>query len=73
MLAAVLHGIKDLRVDERPVPELEPGKVLVRVRRGGICGSDVHYFEEGRFGSFAVTAPWRWPARKPALSKCSLI
>ena len=58
MLAAVLHGIKDLRVDERPVPELEPGKVLVRVRRGGICGSDVHYFEEGRFGSFAVTAPF---------------
>ena len=58
MLAAVLHGIKDLRVDERPVPELEPGKVLVRVRRGGVCGSDVHYFEEGRFGSFAVTAPF---------------
>jgi len=58
MLAAVLHGIKDLRVDERPVPALEPGKALVRVRRGGICGSDVHYFEEGRFGSFAVTAPF---------------
>jgi L-idonate 5-dehydrogenase len=58
MLAAVLHGIKDLRVDERPVPELEPGQVLVRVRRGGICGSDVHYFQEGRFGSFAVTAPF---------------
>jgi L-idonate 5-dehydrogenase len=58
MLAAVLHGIKDLRVDERPVPELEPGKALVRVRRGGICGSDVHYFEEGRFGSFAMTAPF---------------
>jgi L-idonate 5-dehydrogenase len=58
MLAAVLHGIKDLRVDRRPVPELEPGKVLVRVRRGGICGTDVHYFEEGRFGSFAMTAPF---------------
>ena len=58
MLAAVLHGIKDLRVDERAIPELEPGKALVRVRRGGICGSDVHYFEEGRFGSFAVTAPF---------------
>ena len=58
MLAAVLHGIHDLRIDERAVPELEPGKALVRVRRGGICGSDVHYFEEGRFGSFAVTAPF---------------
>lgn len=58
MLAAVLHGIKDLRVHERAIPRLEPGKALVRVRRGGICGSDVHYFEEGRFGSFAVTAPF---------------
>jgi L-idonate 5-dehydrogenase len=57
-LAAVLHGIKDLRVEERAIPELEAGQALVRVRRGGICGSDVHYFEEGRFGSFAMTAPF---------------
>jgi L-idonate 5-dehydrogenase len=58
MLAAVLHGIKDLRVEERPVPELAPGKVLLRIRRAGICGTDVHYFEEGRFGSFAMSAPF---------------
>jgi L-idonate 5-dehydrogenase len=58
MLAAVLHGIKDLRVEERPVPELAPGKVLLRLRRGGICGTDIHYFEEGRFGSFAMSAPF---------------
>jgi L-idonate 5-dehydrogenase len=54
----VLHGIRDLRVEERPVPELEPGKVLVRIRRAGICGTDVHYFEEGRFGQFAMSAPF---------------
>jgi threonine dehydrogenase-like Zn-dependent dehydrogenase len=36
MLAAVLHGIQDLRVDERAVPELDPGTVLVRMRRVGI-------------------------------------
>jgi L-idonate 5-dehydrogenase len=58
MLAAVLHGIKDLRVEERPVPELAPGKVLLRIRRAGICGTDVHYFEEGRFGQFAMSAPF---------------
>ncbi len=58
MLAAVLHGIKDLRVEERPVPELAAGKVLLRLRRGGICGTDIHYFEEGRFGSFAMSAPF---------------
>ncbi len=58
MLAAVLHGIKDLRVEERPVPELAPGKVLLHISRAGICGTDVHYFEEGRFGSFAMSAPF---------------
>jgi len=58
MLAAVLHGVKDLRVEERPVPELAPGKVLLRLHRAGICGTDVHYFEEGRFGSFAMSAPF---------------
>jgi L-idonate 5-dehydrogenase len=58
MLAAVLHGIRDLRVEERPVPELAPGKVLLRIRRAGICGTDVHYFEEGRCGQFAMSAPF---------------
>ena len=58
MLAAVLHGPRDLRVEERPRPELEPGTVLVRVRRVGLCGTDVHYFEEGRVGAFVATAPF---------------
>ena len=58
MLAAVLHGVKDLRIEQRPVPRPEPGMLLVRVRRAGVCGTDVHYFEEMRFGSFPVTAPF---------------
>lgn len=58
MLAAVLHGTKDLRVESRPRPEATPGSVVLRVRRAGVCGSDVHYFNEGRCGSFAVTAPF---------------
>lgn len=58
MLAAVLHGIKDLRLEERPVPEMAPGKVLLRLRRGGVCGSDTHYFEPGRVGGFVMSAPF---------------
>ena len=58
MLAAVLHGIKDLRVEERPIPELVPGKVLLRITRAGVCGTDVHYYEDGRFGQFAMSAPF---------------
>jgi L-iditol 2-dehydrogenase len=52
-----LHGINDLRVEERPIPEPGPGDVLVGMRSVGICGSDVHYLTHGRIGSFIVEAP----------------
>lgn len=52
MLSAVLHGAKDLRLEQRPVPELLPGQVLIRVHRAGICGTDMHYFKHGYCGPF---------------------
>jgi L-iditol 2-dehydrogenase len=55
--AAVLHGIRDLRIEARPTPEPGPGEVLVEVRAVGVCGSDVHYYEHGRIGDFVVRAP----------------
>jgi len=58
MLAAVLHGAKDLRLGDYPQPPLQPGMVLLRVRRAGICGSDLHYFEHGRCGVFVPTRPF---------------
>ena len=58
MLAAVLHGIRDLKIEDCPIPEPSAGQALVRIRRAGICGTDVHYFEEGRCGHFVVTAPF---------------
>lgn len=58
MQAAVLHGIRDLRVEDRPSPQPALGQVLLRIRRAGICGTDIHYFQEGRVGSFVVTAPF---------------
>ena len=58
MLAGVLHGAKDIRVERCPAPELRPGMVLLRVRRVGICGSDSHYFEHGCCGAFVPTRPF---------------
>ena len=55
--AAVLHSVDDLRVDEIPVPTPEPNEVLIAVRSVGICGSDLHYWEHGRIGSFVVESP----------------
>ena len=39
--AAVYYRNLDVRIEERPVPEIGPGELLVRVRASGICGSDV--------------------------------
>jgi 2-desacetyl-2-hydroxyethyl bacteriochlorophyllide A dehydrogenase len=58
MLAAVLHGARDLRVQPYPQPDLAPGMVLLRVRRVGLCGSDLHYFEHGYCASFVPTRPF---------------
>lgn len=55
--AAVLYGIGDLRIEERPMPVPGPREVLVEIRSVGICGSDVHYYEHGRIGDFVVEAP----------------
>ena len=41
MKAYVLHGIGDLRYEEWPVPELQPGWALVKVLVAGICSSDI--------------------------------
>jgi L-iditol 2-dehydrogenase len=57
MQAAVLRGVKDLTIEERPVPEPAPGEVLVKVTAVGVCGSDVHYYQNGRIGDFVLESP----------------
>lgn len=55
--AVVIHAAHDLRVDEVPVAELGTDDVLVAVERGGICGSDLHYYHDGGFGVVRVREP----------------
>ena len=57
MKAAVLQKIQVLTIEERPQPHPGPGEVSVRVRAVGVCGSDVHYYQDGRIGTQVVTAP----------------
>ena len=51
MKAAVIHGPHDLRVEDIEPGVMGPEDVTVRVRAGGICGSDLHYFHNGGFGA----------------------
>lgn len=47
MKAAVFHGIRDVRIEERPVPEIGDDDVLLRSRMVSICGSDLQPYVEG--------------------------
>jgi L-iditol 2-dehydrogenase len=64
--AARLHAVGDLRVAEEPEPAIEgqPGQEqqgqdmsLVRVTAVGICGSDLHWWDEGAIGDAKLTHP----------------
>ena len=51
MRAAVLHAARDLRVEAVADPAPGAGEVEVRIEAGGICGSDLHYYHDGGFGT----------------------
>ena len=57
MRAVVLYAERDLRIEEFALPAIGPGDVMLRVRNGGICGSDLHYFQHGGFGVVRVKHP----------------
>ena len=54
---AVMVRLGEIEIEERPVPEPGPGQVLVEVSAVGVCGSDVHWFTEGRIGELVVDGP----------------
>src|SRR6266516_5434483 len=55
--AAVLYAPHDIRIEERAVPKTGPREVLIEIKAIGVCGSDVHYYEHGRIGSYVVRQP----------------
>ncbi|WP_072804201.1 NAD(P)-dependent alcohol dehydrogenase [Rhodococcoides yunnanense] len=57
MRASVMTGVRTLEIEDRPVPTPAPNEVLIEVAAVGVCGSDVHYYREGRIGDFVVDDP----------------
>lgn len=58
MKAAVMTDIEEFEFRERPEPSVADDEVLVRISHVGICGSDMHFFHEGRLGDFVVEGPY---------------
>jgi L-iditol 2-dehydrogenase len=58
MLAARLHGPKDLRVEQVASPgQPRPGEALLRLMATGICGSDLHSYQDARIGDTSIRSP----------------
>ena len=56
-MCLVINAPDELQVVERDTDDLGPGQVLVQVAYGGICGSDLHYFHQGGFGTVRIKRP----------------
>jgi len=57
MKALYVHGAKDLRLDACASAEPGAGQLRIRMARGGICGSDLHYYAHGGFGTVRLREP----------------
>ncbi|KAK9364691.1 chaperonin 10-like protein [Lipomyces kononenkoae] len=57
IVAAVLHGTKDMRIETKVLGPPAANELQVRVTQTGICGSDLHYYHHGRNGDFALQHP----------------
>lgn len=54
MKSLVCHAAKDLRIEDAPLPEPGEHQLRVRIAFGGICGSDLHYYQHGGFGTVRI-------------------
>ncbi len=57
MNASVLTGPRSIALESRPLPTLDKDQVLVEVASVGVCGSDVHFWHDGRLGDWVVRSP----------------
>ncbi len=58
MKVAVMNGIGKMDLIERDIPIVKENEVLVKLDYVGICGSDLHYYENGRIGDYIVKPPF---------------
>ena len=57
MKSIVIHAAKDLRIEERAPERPGEGEVSLRLATGGVCGSDLHYYHHGGFGTVKLREP----------------
>ncbi|MDE5910131.1 MAG: NAD(P)-dependent alcohol dehydrogenase [Lachnospiraceae bacterium] len=58
MKRAIMTDIRKIDFEQVPIPEPKENEVLVKLEYVGICGSDLHYFENGSIGNYVVKPPF---------------
>ncbi|MEO5806744.1 L-idonate 5-dehydrogenase [Devosia sp.] len=57
MKAVVIHAARDLRLEDWDMAAIGAGQVGIAIAAGGICGSDLHYYQHGGFGAVRLREP----------------
>ena len=57
MKALVIHAAKDIRIEETEPKAPQSDELLINISIGGVCGSDLHYYNHGGFGSITLKQP----------------
>lgn len=57
MKSIVIHAPKDLRIEDQDPGTPGAGQVAIRLAAGGVCGSDLHYYNHGGFGAVRLKEP----------------
>ncbi len=57
MKSIVIHAAKDLRIEHQEPQKPGHGEVVIQMAAGGICGSDLHYYNHGGFGPITLKEP----------------
>lgn len=60
MKAALLYGVRDVRIEDMPVKQPKPNQALIRIKACGICPTDVRSFTGMRKGSYPRTTGHEW-------------
>lgn len=53
-----VSGSHQIQITTTELDQISANEKLVKITRGGICGSDIHYYQEGGIGNFSLKTPY---------------
>ena len=57
MKSIIIHSAYDLRIENYPIQDMDENQIEINVSAGGVCGTDLHYYKDGGFGSIKLKEP----------------